>query len=75
MIHGAAALTVFLIVKVEPDPFALQEGGERRGMRDDLAVTEETDVHPAELDRPSGFAGGCHGVFTWAKEKEESNDG
>ena len=42
-------------------------------MRKDCAVFEESNVLASELNCAGLGAGGGHGVFSWTKEKKESN--
>ena len=73
MVHGAAALPILLIINVETDAVGLLELCEWGRVGKDAAIQKETDVLPSELDGTSAGAGGGHGIFAGAKQKEECN--
>jgi hypothetical protein len=53
MVHGAAALPILLVVNVQSDGVGLPEEGEWGSVGQYLAISEETNILPAELHRAS----------------------
>lgn len=69
--HGTAALAILLVVQVEPSCVRLQEGCQRRGVRENVAVFEKADITSPKLYYPC--AGRWHSVFAGTKEEKERN--
>jgi hypothetical protein len=71
VVHGAATLSVLLIINIKSYAIGLTELVKGGGMGEDVAIPEETDVLSTELDGTSACKSRQHGVFTWAKQKEK----